>query len=274
MRGSFVHRLSENPTWARWGGWVIPALVLGLWEISSRFGVISQLLLPSPSKVVETGVRLLSSGDLAVHVAVSLRRAAFGFLIGGSVGFAFGFLNGLFRFAEILFDAPIQMLRTIPHLALLPIVILWFGIGEESKLFLVSLGSVFPLYINTFYGVRSVDPGLLELAQVYRLGRRRIITEILLPGALPSILVGVRYALGVTWLTLIVAETIASNAGIGFLAMNAREVLALDVVALCIVIYAFLGKVSDSVARSLEARWTHWHSSQNRRVIGARENRL
>lgn len=262
--------LFHDPRYARWTAWLIPALALGVWELLAHSGLVPRRVLPAPSAVFDAFLRLLGSGELTTHLEISFQRAALGFLLGGSVGLALGFANGLSRVSEVLLDSPLQMLRTIPHLALLPIVILWFGIGEESKVFLVSLGAVFPLYINTFHGIRSIDPGLLELARVYQLSRTRIVFDIILPAALPSILIGVRYALGITWLTLIVAETIASSSGIGFLAMNARELLQTEVVVLSIVLYALLGKSSDSVARLLERSWLKWHHTQKAPTQGHR----
>jgi sulfonate transport system permease protein len=151
------------------------------------------------------------------------------------------------------------MLRNIPNLALIPLVILWFGIGDEARLFLVSLGVMFPLYLNTFHGIRSVDPGLIEMGQVYGLNGWGLFWQIILPGAMSSILVGVRYSLGIMWLTLIVAETIAADSGIGYMAMNAREFMQTDVVVLSILLYALFGKLADVVARSLERYWLQWH---------------
>jgi len=250
--------------------WLVPVLALVTWEILVDRQIAPSRFLPAPSSVIQAFLRLLKSGELSTHLGISLQRAALGFLIGGSVGLLFGFINGLSRVSEVLFDSPIQMIRTIPHLALLPIVILWFGIGEESKVFLVALGAVFPIYINTFHGIRSIDPGLRELATVYQIGRWKVFTEIVLPGALPSILLGVRYALGITWLTLIVAETIAARSGIGFMAMNAREFLETDVVVLSILLYALFGKLADSIARALERSFLQWHDSQlSVRRVGA-----
>ena len=192
---------------------------------------------------------------------VSTGRAALGFAVGGGIGFALGILNGSSALAARLLDSSLQMLRNIPHLALIPLVILWFGIDESAKLFLVALGVFFPIYLNTYHGVRTVDPQLIEMARVYGLGRRRLFFEVILPGALPSILVGVRYGLGITWLTLIVAETISASSGIGYLTMNAREFLQTDVVVLGILIYAALGKLADWGALMLERRWLAWHPS-------------
>jgi sulfonate transport system permease protein len=156
------------------------------------------------------------------------------------------------------------MIRNIPHLALIPIVILWFGIGEEAKLFLVALGTFFPIYLNTYHGIRSVDESLIEMAHVYELKGSSLFWHIIFPSALPSILVGVRFALGITWVTLIVAETIAADSGIGYLAMNAREFMQLDVVVLSIILYALLGKLSDVTAKVAEKRFLKWHPSHQK----------
>ena len=151
------------------------------------------------------------------------------------------------------------MIRNIPHLALIPLVILWFGIGDEARLFLVALGVFFPVYINTFHGIRSVEPGLIEMGKVYGLNSQEQLWQIILPGALSSILVGIRFALGIMWITLIVAETIAADSGVGYMAMNAREFMQTDVVVLSIILYALLGKLADAIARFLESKWLAWH---------------
>ncbi len=194
------------------------------------------------------------SGELLHHVAISARRAALGFVIGGGLGLALGVLNGLSSTAERLLDSTFQMIRTIPHLALVPLLILWLGIGEPAKVALVALGTFFPLYVNTMHGLHSLDPRLLELGRVHGLSWWALLRRIVIPGALPSIMVGVRYGLGLMWLTLIVAETISADSGIGYLAMNAREFLQGDVVILSILLYAVLGKLADLATRLLE----HW----------------
>jgi sulfonate transport system permease protein len=151
------------------------------------------------------------------------------------------------------------MIRNIPPLALIPLVILWFGIDEAAKLFLVSIGVFFPIYINTFHGIRSVDKGLIEMGRSYGLRGWPLYKEIILPGALPSILVGVRFSLGLMWVLLIVAETISAQAGIGYMTMNAREFLQTDIVLVGILLYAFLGKLADVLAKTLERYWLRWH---------------
>jgi sulfonate transport system permease protein len=247
----------------------VPLGLLALWQLAGDAGWFTRRVLPTPVAVVHAGVRLADSGELSRHLAVSARRAGVGFLIGGLIGFALGLVTGASRVAERLLDSSLQMLRTVPHLALVPLVILWFGIGEGGKVFLVALGVLFPIYLNTYHGIRSVDPGLIEMGRVYGLGRWGLFRRVLLPGALPSVLVGVRYALGVMWLTLIVAETIAANSGIGYMAMNAREFLLTDVVVLSILLYALLGKLADLAARGLEWWLLPWHPAHARPLAAA-----
>jgi sulfonate transport system permease protein len=241
--------------------WVVPVLLLVVWEFAVRFGLVTARLMPAPSTVALAGWRALMDGTLIHHTLVSTQRALIGLVIGGSLGFALGVLNGLSKTAETLLDSTLQMLRNIPHLALIPLVILWFGIDETAKIFLVAIGVFFPIYINTFYGVRTVDQQIVEMAKIYGLDRKALIRRIILPGALPSILVGLRYALGFMWLTLIVAETISATSGIGYMTMNAREFFMTDVVLLGIIIYALLGKLADLATRLIERRVLRWHAA-------------
>ena len=239
--------------------WLVPFALLLAWQLSAQTGWLSMRVFPAPLEVGRAFVTLSGSGDLWRHLGTSLNRALAGFAVGGSIGLILGFASGTSNIAEKLLDTSLQMVRNVPHLALTPLVILWFGIGEEAKLFLIALGVMFPIYLNTFHGIRSVDRQLIEMGRAYGLSRWSLLREVILPGALPSILVGVRFALGVMWLTLIVAETIAANSGIGYMAMNAREFLQTDVVVLAILLYALLGKLADVLARKLEQRWLNWH---------------
>lgn len=240
-------------------GWLLPALIVLAWEIAARTGLISPNVMAAPSAVAEAFWRLLLSGELVRNIGVSTARALSGFVIGGSIGLIFGLANGLSGLSRNLTDTTLQMVRNIPHLALIPLVILWFGIDEEAKLFLVALGVFFPIYVNTLLGIQSVDPQLVELGRVYGMSRTTLFFRVILPGALPAIFVGLRYALGIMWLTLIVAETIAASSGLGYMAMQAREFLLIDVVVLSILIYALLGKLADSFARLLERLTLQWH---------------
>jgi sulfonate transport system permease protein len=244
-----------------WFVWIVPAGLVILWQILGQLGWISTRALPTPAAVLEALIALIRSGQIFGYIGISAARALIGFAIGGGIGFILGLLNGMFPLAEKLIDTSVQMVRNIPHLALIPLVILWFGIGEEAKLFLVALGVAFPIYLNTFHGIRTVDPGLIEMGKVYGLRGLALFRKVILPGALPSILVGVRFALGVMWVTLIVAETISADSGIGYMAMNAREFMQMDVVVLSIILYALLGKLSDSIAKGFERWFLQWHPS-------------
>ncbi|WP_316232419.1 ABC transporter permease subunit [Bradyrhizobium sp. SZCCHNR1051] len=239
--------------------WLAPALLIVIWEAAAQGGYLSPQVLPAPSKIMRTAFKLTTQGTLLNDLGVSLLRAAAGFAIGGAIGFALGILVGFSRIAEALIDRSIQMIRAIPFLAMLPLVIVWLGVGEAEKVFLVALGVTFPIYINTTLGIRQVDPKLLELGRVQALSTLQLIRRIILPGALPSILTGVRYALATAWLALVVAETIGAQSGLGFLAMDAREFLRTDVIVLTIVIYALIGVGADLIARWLERRRLAWH---------------
>jgi sulfonate transport system permease protein len=239
--------------------WALPVLLLVLWQFASIAGLITARTLPAPSDVAVAAWKLVLSGELARNIWVSFCRAIVGFAIGGGIGFAFGLANGLSPRSERLTDTTLQMVRNVPHLALIPLVILWFGIDEAAKLFLVALGVFFPIYLNTLHGIRTVDPQLIEMGQVYGMTRRELFFRVIFPSALPSIFVGLRFALGIMWLTLIVAETIAASSGIGYMAMQAREFMQVDVVIVSILIYALLGKIADSASRILERLTLGWH---------------
>jgi sulfonate transport system permease protein len=239
--------------------WALPIALVILWQVAAMAGLLSSRVLPAPSDVVAAFIENIRNGTLLSNAAISTERALAGLAIGGGIGFVLGVFAGIWGPAETIFDSSMQMLRNIPHLAIIPLVILWFGIDEEAKVFLVAVGTLFPIYLNTFHGIRTVDRGLIEMARVYGLGRCALFTRVILPGALPSILIGLRYALGIMWLTLIVAETISASSGIGYMTMNAREFLQTDVVLLGIIVYALLGKLADTLTRLVEARALAWH---------------
>ena len=239
--------------------WAVPIVLVIVWEIASEAGFLPGRILPAPSQVALAFWENVMNGSLFVNAGISTKRALQGLVVGGTFGLILGIINGVSWPAETLLDSSMQMLRNVPHLAMIPLVILWFGIDEEAKIFLVAVGVMFPIYLNTFHGIRTVDKGLIEMARVYGLGRFALFWRVILPGALPSILVGLRYALGIMWLTLIVAETISSSSGIGYMTMNAREFLQTDVVLLGIIIYALLGKLADVLTRMLERRVLAWH---------------
>jgi sulfonate transport system permease protein len=239
--------------------WLVPVGLLLAWEAAARAGLIHPRVLPAPSQVAIAFWDTAKCGVLGESVWITSKRALTGLLIGRGLGFLLGVVNGLSRPAERLLDSTLQMVRNVPHLAIIPMVILWFGIGEEAKIFLVAIGALVPIYLNTFHGIRTVDRGLIDMARVHGLSNLEIFAHVILPGALPSVLVGLRYALGIVWLTLIVAETISATSGIGYMTMNAREFLQTDVVVLGILVYALLGKLADVITRQLEAWELEWH---------------
>ena len=250
---------TRNPQIDRFLPWLVPFCALALWQTCSSLDLISSRTFPAPTQVLMVAMKMVRSGEIFRHIAVSTARAAAGFIVGGLTGFVLGLLNGVSDISARLLNTTLQMIRNVPHLALIPLVILWFGIEESSKLFLISLGVFFPVYLNTYHGIRTVEPGLIEMGRAYGLGNGRIFRDILLPGALPSILVGIRYALGITWLTLIVAETVSASSGIGYMTMNAREFMQTDVIVFGILIYALLGKLADSATVYLEHKFLAWH---------------
>src|SRR3954466_7268072 len=241
--------------------WVVPIVLLLTWELLARAGVIASDVLPAPSSVGVTAWRLTETGELPHHLWESLKRAAVGLVLGGSVGLTLGVATGFSRLAEAIVDRNIQIIRAIPFLAILPLVMVWFGVGESGRYFLVALGTMFPVYLNTVLGIRQVDPKLLEMGRVIGLPRVRLIRSAILPGALPSILLGVRLALTNAWLALVIAETVGAPAGIGFMATKSRERPHTDRLVPGILRYALIGLSTDLIARGLERRFLAWHPS-------------
>ncbi|MEI7027090.1 ABC transporter permease [Paenibacillus sp. y28] len=242
-------------------GAMLPVVVLALWQAGADFGLISAQFLPSPLVIAKAFEELLLSGELLGHLGISLGRAALGFGIGGGLGLLFGVLVGFSRKAEDMLDPTMQMLRMIPHLAIAPLIILWFGFGEWSKVLIIAKGAFFPLYVNTFMGIRSVDNKLFDVARVLEFSRSKQIRQLVVPAALPSILLGLRLSLALSWVGLVVAELIGSQAGVGFLINFAKQTSATEVIFVGVVIFAIVGKLVDSLVRWLEHRLLRWRDS-------------
>nr|WP_222131976.1 ABC transporter permease [Pseudonocardia sp. C8] len=238
--------------------WISPVALLLLWQLASTTGLLAEDELASPLRVVTAAVDLTRTGELPAGLLVSLGRVAAGVLLGLTTGVALGLASGLSRWGGHLIDPPVQMLRTLPHLALVPLFILWFGVGELPKVLLVALGVLFPMYLNVHAGVRGVDPKLLEAASVSGFTRAERLRHVVLPGAMPSTLTGLRLALGVAWLSIVVAETTAADAGLGYMIMNAREFLRTDVIVVGLAVYALLGLGTDALVRRLERTVLAW----------------
>ncbi|WP_229068148.1 ABC transporter permease [Actinoplanes sp. DH11] len=242
----------------RWYRLISPIVLLVAWETASRTGVLPEEKVPAPSLVVRTGWRLATDGDLTVHLTSSLTRALIGLAVGGGLALVLGAVAALLRLGDHAIDPPVQMARMLPHLGLVPLLIIWVGIGEELKISLVALGSFFPLYFNTYAGIRDIDQRLVEAARTCGLNQWQRLRHVVLPGALPSIFLGLRLAIGAGWLSLVVGEQVNAQTGIGFLMMEAREFSQTDVVVLGLLIYALLGLLSDVLIRFAERRTLTW----------------
>lgn len=242
-------------------GLALPLTVLLLWQLLGHYGLLSGLLFPTPYAISQSFLDLASSGDLWANLRISLARAMSGFILGGSLGLFFGILTGLFRRTEKLLDPTFQMIRMIPSLAVVPLFILWFGIGEESKVLLIAKGAFFPLYINAFMGIRGVDNKLFEVSRVLGFNRWKQVTRLVLPAAVPNLLLGARLSAGLSWLGLVVAELIASTSGIGYMMSDARQFADTPVVFVGIGLFAALGLATDYMLRTAERRLLRWKDS-------------
>jgi sulfonate transport system permease protein len=235
-----------------------PLAVLILWQVVCSAGVFTSYEVASPLAVFEAGRQLAEQGVLVPNLLVSLRRVAEGLGLGVGIGVVLAVLSGLFRIGEDLLDPIVQAARAVPILGLVPLAIIWFGVGEMPKIFLIALGSTFAIYINTFAGIRSVDSKLVEAGETFGLTRWGLVRRIVLPGALPNFLVGLRLALVGSWLIVIVAEEINAQSGLGYLIMQAQTTDRTDIMMLGLAIYAILGLLADALVRLLERRLLVW----------------
>ncbi|MDR2127460.1 MAG: ABC transporter permease [Burkholderiaceae bacterium] len=252
------HRSFAGETVARAA---LPVALLLLWLAVTSLGLINEFALPSPARVLRAYGELWSAGDLQVALQASLSRAVSGLLIGGSTGLLLGVAAGLNKTAERGYDAVLQMLRTTPFIALVPIFVVWLGIGELSKVALIAMASITPMYLSVYHAIRGIDAKLLELGQSFRLSRAHQIRLIILPTATPGVLVGVRYSAAAALLALVAAEQINANAGIGFILNNANQFQRTDIIIAGILVYAVLGIVVDITLREIERRALAWRGS-------------
>jgi sulfonate transport system permease protein len=235
-----------------------PALVLVLWQLLSSAGALDARTIPSPRDVWDAGWALTASGKLPSNVWVSLGRVAQGLALGIAGGLVLAVVAGFSRVGDNLVDTNMAVLRAIPNFALLPVLIVWFGIDERPKVVLIALTVMVHIYINTYSGIRNVDATLVEAARTFGVGRWGLIRSVVLPGALPNFFVGLRMALTGAWLALIFAETINAPKGLGRLMSDAREYFQLDVIFVLLTVYAALGLLTNAGVRALEARLLTW----------------
>ncbi|MGW5607555.1 ABC transporter permease [Streptomyces sp. NPDC003753] len=249
-------RRTRVPRWLRRTSG--PLLLLALWQLLSSTGVLPSDVLASPGRIAQVAGDLVADGSLPAAMGTSLRRVAAGLLLGTVTGTGLALVSGLFRIGEDLVDAPVQMLRTVPFVGLIPLFIIWFGIGEAPKVAIITLGVTFPLYLNVYAGIRGVDAQLIEAGESLGLSRWGLVRHVVLPGALPGAMTGLRYSLGIAWLALVFAEQVNADAGIGFLMVQARDFLRTDVIMVCLIVYAFFGLLADFIVRSLERLLLQW----------------
>jgi sulfonate transport system permease protein len=255
---SKVWRSILRSRWAVLGG---PLLLLIIWQLAVTVGHVPANKIPAPSSVMTALRELISSGQLGTALLTSVRRVVLGLLLGISIGSALALASGLTTLGERLIDPVIHMFRTMPVLALLPLFVIWFGIGEKAKIYLIAWAVMVPIYINMFAGIKSVDPKLLEAGRVLGLNRLGQVRDVILPGAMPQFLTGLRLAMGVSWLVLVAAEEINASSGLGYLITNAQSLFQTDVIFALLLVYCLLGVTSDVIVRLIE-RWAlAWRSS-------------
>jgi sulfonate transport system permease protein len=249
------------PTWARW---ISPLVLLAAWQAASSTGLLPATTVGAPADVARTAWDLIRSGDLPEALVVSLRRVALGVVFGVAAAVVLGLLAGLSRWGDVLVDPPLQMVRMIPLYGVVPLFIVWFGIGESTKVILIALGVMVPLYLNLTAALRGIDPELGEVADSLRLTRWERLRHLIVPGALPGALVGLRLSLAVAWLVLIVAETVNADAGVGFIVNSARTFLQNDIIVVGLLTYAVLGLITDFAVRLMERRALRWQAGTAR----------
>lgn len=240
--------------------WLLPLILVILWISARYLGGYKMQLLPTPISVVTRTVSMLKDGTLQGYILVSAKRAILGLIFGTVAGYFLGMICGMSKICNALLNTTIQMFRTIPMLGYLPVLIIFLGIGDTLKIFMVSMGVFFNMYLNTYGGVQGIDKDIMEMAQVYGFSKKEIFVHVILPGSMPSVLIGFRIALGSMWMMLIAAETVAGDSGLGYMTTQAREFLQMDKIFLVLFIYAFLGKLSDLIATGLEHHFLKWRN--------------
>jgi sulfonate transport system permease protein len=260
-RQSVPTRWRKRLSWPL-GIYTTPVAILIIWQVLAETGVLGATAAPAPTVIASTGWHLWQQGVLGADLEISLlHRAVIGLVLGLSAGIVAGVLGGLLRSGENLFNGIVQILNTIPILAILPVMIVWFGIGEKPKVLIIAFGAFVPMYLNLFAAIRGVDQRLVEMARTTGAGRWRLVTRVMFPGALPGFLVGLRFSLAYSILGLVAAETVNANSGIGFLITNGQTYMQPNQVWVGLVIYAILGLLADQFVRLLQRVLLRWRPS-------------
>ena len=248
-----------------WYRWVSPLVLLIVWQLTHVFNVIGEDKLPPPSMVASTAYNLAvhpipAFGSLQAALLASVERFGMGFAAGGTIAVLLALSAGLSRIGDAAIDPLAQLIRMLPLFGLVPVFIVWFGIGQLPKVILVGLAAAVPLYLNLYAGIRSIDGRLYELAQVLGLNRRERLLNIVLPGAMPQALVGLRQSLGTAWLALVVAEQVNASTGLGAMIDQAENFLRNDVIFVALAVYTVLGLLTDAIVRAFERRTLAWRT--------------
>jgi sulfonate transport system permease protein len=231
-----------------------PVAAIGAWQLVCSLGLFTSVEVASPAAVLDAGRQLWAQGVLQANLLISLQRVAEGLVLGVAAGVLLAVVCGLFWVGEDLLDPVIQAARAVPILGLVPLVIIWFGVGETPKVFLIALGCTFPVYLNTYAAIRGVDMKLVEAGQTFRLSRWGLVRKVILPG----FLVGLRFALVGSWIIDVVAEEINAQSGLGYLINQAQTTNRTDIMFGCLAIYAILGLIADGLVRVLERTLLAW----------------
>jgi len=242
---------------------IFPALILAIWQYLSNVGILLEIVLPSPKKVILGLVTIIRNGTLSVDLKISAARVLSGYFWGCLIGLFLGVISGLSKFFERLFGPIANVIRQIPTYAWIPLIILWFGIGETSKWVIIAKAVFIPVYLNTLQGIRSVSKEHLELAMVLELNYFQLLKQVILPSSLPSIFVGLRLGAGNAWMAVVAAEMLGGLTGLGYALLRARDFLQSDKLLALMLVIGLIGLLLDRILRLVESSVLHWRKSIN-----------
>lgn len=240
---------------------ILPALIIAYWIIGSNIGLTNKSIIPPPDKLWTTFAGMIADGSLAEHIIVSFIRVIKGYFIGAVAGIFLGILIGLYFRVNQLFISLIGILRPIPPIACIPLLILWLGIDEASKVAVIVIGSFWPILLNTISGIQSTDKKLVEVADVFGKNKFVILKDIIIPSAIPSIFTGLRLGISTAWSCVVAAEMIASTFGVGYLIMFAREMSKPAMLFIGIISIGLIGLIIDLIMQLIQKKVVYWDNS-------------